>query len=88
VTVDRTMSPLNVSWLSDAAQKLQAIVGGELWQEIVKALGGSTIYVPLESNYYVARNRQIRFFSSNHTLRETSRRFCLSERQVKRILGG
>jgi len=88
VTVDWVVSLQSVSWLSDAAQKLQALVGGELWQEIVKTLGGSTVYIPLDSNYYDRRNRKVFLFAKEHTVRETARKFCLSNRQVRRILSG
>jgi AraC-like DNA-binding protein len=86
VTLDHAASFRTISWLSDAAQRLQAIVGEELWQQIVQALGGNTIYIPLGSKYYERRNRRILLFARSHTVAETAQHFCLSPRQVKRLL--
>jgi Mor family transcriptional regulator len=86
VTVGSAVPCISVSWLSEAAVKVKDIVGEVLWDKIVEAVGGSTIYVPVDRTYYQRRNRDILAFARNHTIRETAKRFSLSQRQVKSIL--
>ena len=87
MTVDSAVPYISVSCLSEAALKVRNIVGEALWDRIVEAVGGSTLYVPLECNYYERRNREIALFAGHHTISETALRFRLSSRQIKRILG-
>jgi Mor family transcriptional regulator len=86
VTVDSVAPHISVSWLSEGTLKVKNIVGEALWGTIVEAVGGSTIYVPVDRTYYQRRNRDILAFARNHTIRETAKRFSLSQRQVKSIL--
>jgi Mor family transcriptional regulator len=86
VTVDSVAPRISVGWLSEATLKVKDIVGDTLWKKIVESVGGSSLYIPLESNYYQRRNRKIHLFAQNHTITDTAKHFCLSPRQVKRIL--
>jgi hypothetical protein len=86
VTVESAAFLISVSWLSETGLKIKNIVGDDLWRRIVHTVGGSTLYIPLECNYYDRRNREIRLFARDHTVGETAHRFCLSRRQTKRIL--
>jgi AraC-like DNA-binding protein len=86
VTVDSVAPHISVSWFSDTTNRIRDILGENLWKKMIDVAGGSTLYIPLRTTYYQRRNEKIRSFARNHTTAETAKRFCLSPRQVKRIL--
>ena len=73
--------------ISENLHGLIKIIGMENFLKVSKALGGSSIYIPIYKNVQMAeRNRQITKEDNGKNTKELSKKYNLTKQQIEKLV--
>ena len=80
------LNKLKLEDVPDAYKDLAEEIGFEAFKKLIDFTGGGVIYIPqLSAINACVRNREIRE-NFNGNIKELSKKYCLSEMQIRRIV--